>query len=921
MAPDASLTAPGLDPEDVLDQAQLIAQIDALSGPVDARKAELLQLLSQAQRDARARIAASLREHPYAARRATRAYTHVMDCIVRGTWHFVTTYAQPNPNPTSGERLSVLAVGGYGRAEMAPFSDVDLLFLTPYKQTAWGESVIESMLYILWDLKLKVGQAVRSIDECLTLGQRDMTIRTTLLEKRYVCGAEDLAEELNERLWSELFAKTGPQFVEAKLDEREQRHERHGGSRYLLEPNVKEGKGGLRDLQTLFWIAKYLYRAESRDDLLSGGLFTEGELEIFREAENFLWATRCQMHLIAGRAAEKLSFDMQVEVARALGFQDGEGLRAVERFMQAYFTHARQVGELTRIFLVKLEAEHVKRRPGLARSLVGIFSREDKAPTGFVIRNGRIDFEEEGAFVEDPVNMFRLFEVAMETGYLLHPDAMRRVTASLHLIDDEVREDPDANRIFVDLIVEKGDPERALRRMNEMGLLGAFIPEFGRIVAMMQFNMYHHYTVDEHTIQCISTLHDIERGALTEALPVASKILDQGVNRRVLYLALLFHDIGKGQPRPHEDFGAEVAARVCPRLGLRADETEMVTWLVQNHLEMSDYAQKRDLADARTVRDFARIVQSPTRLRLLTVLTVCDIRGVGPGVWNNWKAQLLRELYALTMDYLTGEPDRQSRPARMAEAQAAFTAALEGWSPEEIRDECDRHYMSFWLGLTTEVQVIFAELLREAQTKEPAIRVDQDDSRDATRVCFAMSDHPGLFARLAGALALAGANVVDARTDTTSDGYATPVFWIQDGSGHPFEPSRLDRLQKMIERTLAGEVVARDAFAERDRLKKREQAFEVPTEITFDNDGSEIYTIIEVDTRDRPGLLYDLARSLTGAHVRIHSAIIATYGEQAVDSFYVKDNFGLKISGKGKQDKIRERLRRAIREGAERAAP
>ncbi|WP_112320490.1 [protein-PII] uridylyltransferase [Oceanibium sediminis] len=923
--PDTTLPAEVATDGDSSPTARLCAQIDAIVAqapkPDDARAGviEALRAYNAAERET---IAAGLAQFPYVAKRATTAYTELTDQLIRAAWHYVTTALHPNPNPTASEQIAVLAVGGYGRAEMAPFSDVDLLFLTPYKQTAWGESAIESMLYLLWDLKLKVGQAVRTVDECIRLGQTDLTIRTALLEHRHLTGACDLSEELYTRLWDELFLKTGPQFVEAKLEERENRHNRNGGSRYLVEPNVKEGKGGLRDLQTLFWIAKYLNHAQEPEDLVRLGVFTAEEMNTFRHAENFLWAVRCQMHLAAGRAAEQLTFDLQVDVADRLGFVDTAGQRAVERFMQTYFTYARQVGELTRIFLVALEAEHVKKRPSVRKRMFAAFSRAEKdVPEGYVVRNGRIDVVDHDAFQTDPLNILRLFRAALSTGFLMHPDAMRRVTASLHLIDDSVRENPEANAIFLELLLDHNDPERALRRMNEMGVLGAFIPEFGRIVAMMQFNMYHHYTVDEHTIQCIHTLFSIEKRELVESLPVASRILERGVNRRVLYVALFLHDIGKGRPEDHSELGAEIAERLCPRLGLPEEEVETVVWLVRHHLLMSDFAQKRDLADARTVRDFAAIVKSPTRLNLLTVLTVCDIRGVGPGVWNNWKAMLLRELYALTRDYLTGDTARISRPERIDEAKAAFAAALPDWSEKDLEREKARHYASFWLGLTVDTQTIFAKLIREVTDEAPAMHFDQDVERGATRVCFALADHPGLFSRLAGALALAGANVVDARTYTTSDGLATPVFWIQDKAGQPYEDARLTRLKTVIRRTLAGEVVARDALAERDRIKKREQAFIVPTEITFDNDGSEIYTMITVDTRDRPGLLYDLSRTLTAAHMHISSAIIATYGEQAVDTFYVKDSFGLKITSKPKQKKIATLLRDAIRRGAERAEP
>ncbi len=876
--------------------------------------------LRAANEAGRARIAAALGAKPMAARLGIEAYTVLTDRIVTLTVETVIKHLEPPRSEAHADQLSVLAVGGYGRGEMAPFSDVDLLFLVAPKPVKWVNTAIECILYVLWDLKLKVGQAVRSVNECLTLGKTDFTIRTALLEHRYLTGDRTLAADLDSRLWKELFDRTGPQFVEAKLAEREERHQRHGGARYMVEPNVKEGKGGLRDLQTLFWIAKYLNHAKTPADLARMGVFTDEEFGIFTEAESFLWATRCQLHLCVNRPTEQLTFDAQVEVARALGYADSRGRRGVEWFMQDYFTHAKAVGELTRVFLASLEAQHVKQKPGLARSILNAFNFGGK-PTreGYVLKHGRLDVVDPKTFRRDPVNILRLFEEALRSEILIHPDAMRLIRASLPLIDDEIRHDPEANRLFLDLLLSSNNPERALRRMNELGVLGAFMPEFGRIDAMMQFNMYHHFTVDEHSIQCVSTLFQIEKGELIEELPVASDILDKGVNRRVVYLATLLHDIGKGLPEDHSVAGEEIARRVCARLGLEEDEVETIAWLVRHHLLMSDMAQKRDVSDPRTVQDFANIVQSPTRLKLLTVLTVCDIRGVGPGTWNNWKAMLLRELFALTMDALTGKDSRRSQPERIAEARENLATALHGWDAMEIADECRRHYNSYWLGLDTSTQVVIANLIRQIKSDEPVSQIEQDDARDATRACFVMPDHPGIFSRIAGAIALAGANVVDGRTYTTKDGIATAVFWIQDADGAPYEAARLTRLRKLITQTLKGEVVAREALKAKDKVKKREKEFIVPTEITFDNEGSEIFTIIEVDTRDRPGLLYDLTRTLNDNSISISSAIIATYGAQAVDSFYVKDLFGLKIHAKAKQDAIAERLRNAIRLGAERA--
>lgn len=907
--------------KEIFDQQALKKTVDDLAfsakSGADLRR-ELARLLGQANKDGRAAISTYYRKDPFRTREAIRSYTFLTDQIVKLTFYTATKWIHPQANPTVSERLALLAVGGYGRAEMAPFSDVDLLFLAPYKLTPWAESVIETMLYTLWDIKLKVGHASRTVDECLRLGKNDLTIRTALLENRFLGGDPELALTLDDRLWSELFKGTGAEFVELKLEERAARHKRQGGQRYMVEPNVKEGKGGLRDLQTLFWITKYLSHAKSSEDMIKQGFFTKTEYERFAQAEHFLWTVRCHLHLITNRATEQLTFDTQVEVAKALGFEDQEGLRAVEKFMQIYFRHATHVGELTRIFLTALEAQHVKRQPGFGHKFMRALSlRRDPTAAGYKLVHGRLAIANDVKFLSDPLNLLRIFEEGLRSEILIHPDAMRLVTASLNLIDDKMRADPEANRIFLSLLLDYGNPERALRRMNELDLLGAFIPDFQRIVAMMQFNMYHHYTVDEHTIQCISNLSRIEHRDLVEELPVASDILEKGVNRRVLYVALMLHDIGKGLPQAHEIIGAEIAEALAPRLGLDPGECETVVWLVRNHLLMSDVAQKRDLSDPRTVRDFTRNVKTTSRLNLLTVLTVCDIRGVGPGTWNNWKAQLIRTLYKSTRLMLQEGIEENGSLRREDEAKAALTKALTSWSKEKIQAELDRHYGPFWVGLNTETQQVFARLLRTIQEDQIASDIKPDKDRDATRACFVLADHPGIFSRLAGALALVGANVVDARTYTSSDGYVTAVFWIQDAKGRPYEKSRLTRLRSMISKTLKGEVVAREALKDRDKIKKRERDFVVPTEITFDNEGSEIYTIIEVDTRDRPALLYDLTRTLSTANIYIASAVIATYGEQAVDVFYVKDMFGMKLHAQSKRDAIEQKLCEAIKRGAE----
>ena len=913
--PPANLISP---PEQIFDVAAIGTEIDAICAdpgpdPAETRK-RVVAVLSRAMKAGRARIARDFAADPFAARKTTRAYTWLTDCLVHAALKVATRHLHPLPTPTEAERIAVFAVGGYGRGEMAPWSDVDLLFLTPWKITPWAESVIESTLYILWDLRLKVGHASRTVDDCLRIAREDFTVRTALLEKRFLFGDAALGETLRGRLRGELFEGTARAFIEAKLEERAARHEKHG-VRYMVEPNVKEGKGGLRDLQCLFWVAKYVHQVDNVADLVTLGLFTEDEFDTFAKAESFLWSVRCHSHLVTGRATEQLTFDLQVEVADRLGYTDRGGRRAVEHFMQDYFRHATAVGDLTRIFLTKLEAAHVKSEPLLRR----LFKRRRKLKPGYAEVHGRLAIADEAAFLSDPLNLLRVFEEGLRTGLMIHPDTMRLVTANLHLINDAVRNAPRAHKLFLDLLLKHGAPERALRRMNELGALSAFLPEFEPIRAMMQFNMYHSYTVDEHIIQCIGQLDKIERGELVEELPVASSILKEGVNRRVLYVALLLHDIGKGRTEDHSILGARIAGKVASRLGLKPKEVDTVEWLVRYHLLMSDMAQKRDIADPRTVRDFAKAVQTKERLDLLCVLTVCDIRGVGPTVWNNWKASLLRALYRQTRRAMEGGLEELNRDQRGSEARRKLRAALSDWDPKDVRAELARHYDTYWQGLHVTAHVVFARLLRGLGEDEIVIDLAIDEDRDATRACFALADHPGIFSRLAGALALVGANVVDARTYTSKDGFATAAFWVQDAQGHPFEVARLPRLREMIHKTLRGEVVATEAIRSRDKIRKRERAFRVPTHITFDNEGSEIYTIIEVDTRDHLGLLHDLTRTLATNNIYINSAVIATYGAQVVDTFYVKDMFGLKLHSESKQRMLDRKLRQAIEEGAKRA--
>ena len=539
---------------------------------------------------------------------------------------------------------------------LAPYSDIDVLFLLPDKPPPGVEKVVEALLYVLWDLKLKVGHATRTIDECLKQARADMTIRTTLVEARFITGDKALFESLQARFDKEVVAKTAAEFVAAKLAERETRVRKAGASRYLVEPNIKEGKGGLRDLNTLFWIAKYVYRVRHAHQLVAAGLFSPREFSLFRRCEEFLWTVRCRLHFLAGRAEERLSFDVQRPIARQLGYSTRAGLIDVERFMKHYFLIAKDVGDLTAIVCAALEDRHTKRTPAFGR-LVGRLRRRTRAiadAKDFKVDNDRVTVVREDVFERDPVNLIRLFWIADRSNLPIHPNATRLVTQSLKRIDAALRENKEANRLFLETLTSRNAPEIALRRMNEAGVLGRFIPDFGRVVGMMQFSMYHHYTVDEHLIRAVGELSAIEAGRLGEELPLATKIMPQIAHRTELYLAAFLHDIAKGRGVDHSRAGVEVARMLSLRLGLTTANAERVAWLVEQHLVMSNMAQGRDLFDPKTAEALSAIVQTQERLKMLLTLTVADIRAVGPGVWNGWKGQLLRTLYWETEVVLGG---------------------------------------------------------------------------------------------------------------------------------------------------------------------------------------------------------------------------------------------------------------------------
>jgi len=902
-------------------RAELAANLRANGeDPAKARGA-MIERLKLLVADARAAARRGL-EADHNGRRCAAGLSHFQDELIRVLYDYAVWYVYRATNPSDAERMAIVATGGYGRALLAPGSDIDLLFLLPYKQTAWGESVAEYMLYVLWDLGFKVGHATRTVDQCIKMSS-DITVRTALLDARLIHGDAQLYGEFEDRFRNEVVAGTARAFIDAKMAEHDARHRQAGSSRYKVEPNVKDGKGGLRDLHTLHWLSKYLYGQGVGAATVAAGIFRPDEVATFRRCEGFLWTIRCFLHFGSGRAEEMLTFDQQPWLADRLGYNDRGGLRGVERFMKHYFLIAKEVGDLTTILCSALEMQQLKAAPGIGRFLRPLNwkqRRQLRVRTDFRIDNDRLNVADPEVFKRDPVNLVRFFAEAHLSNSFLHPDAIRLLRHSKRLIDDKLRDNPEANRIFIELLTGHANPEMSLRRMNEAGVLGRFVPEFGNVVGMTQFNMYHSYTVDEHLIRTVGMLADIERRGVSDELPLATEIIGTIKNRRALYVAAFLHDIGKGQTEDHSVIGARVARKLGPRFGLTPAETETAVWLIEQHLTMSNVAQSRDLSDPKTIRDFADVVQSPERLKLLLLLTVADIRAVGPGVWNGWKGQLLRTLYFETEPLVAGGHTQVKRSQRTAAAQVALREALSDWAPADIDRYVERHYPDYWLRTDAHRRVEHARLLRRAEHE--GLHVATDTRTDAftaiTELTVVAPNHPRLLSLFAGACAAAGANIAGAHIMTTRDGYALDTFLLnrafQDDED---ELRRGKRIGDLIHRLLRGDAWLDSLLAQRGQQQPRFMAFTVEPDVIINNALSDQFTVIEVAGRDRPGLLYELTSTLSNLLLDITSAHVTTFGEKAVDVFYVTDLTGRKLVSEQRQEVIRKRLIEVLADGGE----
>ncbi len=879
---------------------------------IDALNQQLASIVKEKTASARADILNIFKPHFHAALalarekfehgrldglETARLISAIHDDLITALFHFTTTHIVTSENLTRGEHISVCAVGGFGRGEMAPQSDVDLLFILSNKKgSAYTESLIEYMLYMLWDLGLKVGHAARTIEQSIKLAKDDQTILTALLDQRFLCGDVELAASLKKQFRKDITRGAGRAYIAAKLEERDLRHAREGNSRYVIEPNIKEGKGGLRDLHVLYWIARFLdkngritdpQRAQSYVDM---GLFNNHAAMRFRRAADFLWRTRIWLHYETGRPTETLSFDKQVILARKMGQASGAVEVAVERFMREYFTNAKDVGALTRIACAKLEEQKSIRLPkGLDALLPG--SRRNLKNKALMLDHGRLSFSDPLLIKNDPSIIMQLFETAGRRNIDIHPNAFTEIDFRQNLIDADFRRNPENSRLFQKTLLKAKAPYATLRAMNEAGVLGRYLIEFGGIVARTQFNMHHAYTVDEHTLRLVDNFDDLRKGRLEEDNPLVTNIVKTFNTTHVLImmLACLLHDTGKGQGDQCIE-GAQLARRACRRLGMSQEVTDTVAWLVRRHLDMSETAQRRDISDPETIAEFGALVGSQDRLELLFALTVVDIRSVGPGIWNEWKGVLLRNLFTATANYLKGRTDL----APAARANAIKEQMFEKVRPEisdRIKVITDDLPNQYWLNFN------MATLLRHVRFYDGVIQNDEHIAvqsrlnrvRNITELWVLTQDRLGLFADLTKAIASSGASISGAHLHTASSGRVMNVFYLHGGDGCAYGENSPHLIDTLRRRTLAA---AKDKVDELTIPKPiqslRAGAIPVQPIVKFLDSASGDLTIIEIKGRDRPGLLYNLASLMNEEALDIYSAHIEVVGTTAIDAFYVR---------------------------------
>ena len=835
----------------------------------------------------------------------TSSYTHLIDALLK------TLFNAAKEKIPDASGTAIIATGGYGRRELNIRSDVDMTILYRKRITPGIEELTEKILYVLWDTGLDVGFSIRTVDECIGLARGDTKTMTALLDRRFLQGDASLYEDLDRRVKRSLLTRGRIKtFIERKMEETKLRHSRYGGSVYILEPNVKEGEGGLRDYHTAMWIVKASDPQGS--DPLSRGLLSAEERATLMESLDMLLWIRNELHFETNRKTDQLSFDHQERIAGLLGFVDTKQSLAVEAFMQRYYKNATSIKRISGLIISRF-LEGRKRSGILSRG------RTRKVDDWFEIRGGLLTLVDKELFAREPGAMMKAFLHISDYGVDLDQGTKDLLLENIDLVDDNFRRSSSCSGAFLKVL--KGDNVfMALNAMHELGFLERYIPEFGDISFRVQHDLYHVYTVDAHTLFAVRELERLRKEYKFE-FPLLADLFEETKRRDLLMLGVLFHDIGKSLGRGHAEKGARLTSKILERLGLDEDETELVVFLVRNHLILADTAQYRDLHDDRLIVDFARKVGDPDRLNHLYLLTFADVRAVGPDVWNQWKAALFQELYFKAMTVMErGIFEVEEARARMERVRRTVEEIIreQGLSEEDVEGFFKLLPQRYFLSTPPERIAGHIRVVKELDGRGYLFRVRQDRDRHYTEFIVCTHDVHGLFAMITGVMAANSVDILGAQINTLRNGIVLDVLQVTDpyGDGLIVDPWKLKKIDADLGRVIAGEIGVEELVArKRPSILDRKFRPVVPTRVMIDNNVSDVYTVIDIHTQNRLGLLYSITSTLSKLGLYIHIAKVTTKGDEAADIFYVKDIFGQKIYYDARLEKIREELLKVLETG------
>jgi [protein-PII] uridylyltransferase len=826
------------------------------------------------------------------------ARADLIDAVLREVWR--------SKIPAGYERWTLAAVGGYGRGELHPQSDVDILILVPAIPDEAARGVVERIVTFLWDINLEVGHSVRTVEQCAEESAADVGVMTTLIESRLLAGDENLLVRMRaavsaDRVWPV------NEYFEAKVAEQQERHLKANDTAYNLEPNVKTGPGGLRDIQTIAWVAKRHFGASSLDELMTHGFLSFTELRKLKQAQSFLWKVRFGLHMLTNRREDRLLFDHQIKLAQLFGYEDATFTLAVEQFMQRYYRTVMDVSLLNEL-LLQLFREAMLTATALPRPL----------NPRFQVRNDYLEAVNDEIFARTPSTLLEIFVVLQQNPDVkgVRASTIRAINKNLWLIDEEFRQNPRNHRLFLEILRAPAGVTHELRRMNTYGVLGRYIPAFGRIVGRMQYDLFHAYTVDAHTLFVLSNLRRLALPKYDHELPQLSAIMQQLPKPEIAYLAAVFHDIAKGRGGDHSQLGAVDAESFCLEQGLSRYDARLVSWLVANHLELSVTAQKQDISDPEVINAFARRVGDETHLDYLYVLTSADVRGTNPKLWNSWKASLFQEFYERVKRALRRglespiDPDELMRETQ--EGARKLLAASGKITPPEISRAWERLTPAYFLRHTPEEVAWHTQLLadREPGSEDPLVAVQSSRDRGTTAIlAFAPHRYNG-FAITTAVLDQLGLNIVDARITPTGDGFSLDLYHVLEEDGSAItDAERIGEIERALWRALQHPEDAPVTVTR--RVPRQARMFRTSTQISVTVDERNRRSVLELISGDRPGLLCDIGKVLMEERVDLLAAKIMTVGERAEDVFYVASLNGQPLD-EGSASRLQQKLSGAL---------